>query len=46
MDIFLLKCLMEKYREDCRDRRVVFIDIEKTHDRVHREFMWWVMAKK
>ena len=29
--IFLLKCLMKKYR-DCKDLHMVFIDLEKTYN--------------
>ena len=43
--IFTLRCLMEKYREICKDLHVVFIDLEKAYDRIIREVLLWVLEK-
>ena len=41
--IFLLRHLMEKYGEACRDLYMVIIDSEKVYDRVPREVMWCIL---
>ena len=43
--MFALRMLMEKYREDQRELHCVFVDLEKAHDRVPREELWYCMRK-
>ncbi|GMP83986.1 hypothetical protein CsSME_00037701 [Camellia sinensis var. sinensis] len=44
--IYFLRRVIEKYREKKRDIHMVFIDLEKSYDRVSRDIIWWVLAKK
>ena len=41
--IFVLKQLVEKYREKRKELHIVFIDLEKAYDKVYREALWRVL---
>jgi hypothetical protein len=43
--IFLIMQLMERYREQKKDLHMVFIDLEKTYDKVLRNIMWWALQE-
>ena len=43
--IHLLRCLMEKYGETYKDLHLVFINLEKTYNRVPRDVMMWVWRR-
>ena len=43
--MFVLRMLMEKYREDQKELHCEFMDQEKAYDRVPREELWYCMRK-
>ncbi|XP_064073079.1 uncharacterized protein LOC135193637 [Vanessa tameamea] len=44
--IFALCQLCEKYRRAHKNLHMVFIDLDKSYDRVLREVLWWALKEK
>ena len=43
--IFLIRQVMERFREQKKDLHLVFIDSEKVYDKIPRNVMWWSLDK-
>jgi hypothetical protein len=43
--IFLIRQVMERYKEQKKDLHMVFIDLKKTYDKIPRNLMWWALDK-
>ena len=43
--IFLIKQVMERFREQKKNLHLVFIDFEKAYDKILRNVMWWSLDK-
>ena len=43
--IFLIRQVMEWYREKKKDLHIVFIDLEMAYDKIPRNIMWWALDK-
>jgi hypothetical protein len=43
--IFLISQLMERCREQKKDLHMIFIDLKKACDKVHRNVIWWALQK-
>jgi hypothetical protein len=43
--IFLIRQLMERYREQKKDMHMIFIDLQNVYDKVPRNIMWWALQK-
>ena len=38
--IFLIRQVMERYKEQKKDLHMVVIDLEKAYDKIYRNLMW------
>jgi hypothetical protein len=43
--MFLVRQLMERYREQTKNPHMVFIDLEKAYNKILQNFMWWALEK-
>jgi DNA polymerase III epsilon subunit-like protein len=43
--IFFIRQLMKRNREQ-KDLHMIFINLEKTYDKISRNIMWWTLKKK
>jgi Reverse transcriptase (RNA-dependent DNA polymerase) len=44
--IFLIRQLMKRHREQNKNLHMIFIDLEKTYDKISRNIMWWALKRK
>jgi hypothetical protein len=42
--IFSVRQLMERYKDQKKDLRMVFIDFEKGYDKILQNVMWWAVG--
>jgi hypothetical protein len=43
--IFLIRQLMKRCRKQKKNLHMIFIDLKKAYDKVHRNVMWWALQK-
>ena len=43
--IFLIRQVMERYKEKKKDLHMVFIDLKKAYDKIPMNDMWWALNK-
>ena len=43
--IFLIRQVMERFREQKKDLHMVFIDLKKAYDKIPINVMWWALDK-
>jgi Reverse transcriptase (RNA-dependent DNA polymerase) len=44
--IFLIRQPMERHRKQKNDLHMIFIDLEKTYDKIPRNIIWWTLKRK
>ena len=44
-NLFLIRQVMERLREHKKDLHLVFIDLEKTYDKIPKNVTWWSLDK-
>jgi len=44
--IFLIRQVKERYREEKKDLHMVFIDLEKSYDKLPRKVLWSALDKQ
>jgi hypothetical protein len=42
---FFIRQLMERCKEQKKDLHMIFIDMEKTYDKMPKNIMWWALQK-